>query len=353
MSTFLPWTKEKANAWYSEKKWFLGCNYAPSTAVNQLEMWEKETFDPITIERELAWAEQLGFNSLRVFLHHLLWEHDAQGLKDRMNQFLSIAAAHNIGVMFVIFDGVWNPHPTVGHRQCVPGVHNSGWLQSPGVEILKDVHRHHEVEAYVKGVIGHFANDKRIHCWDLFNEPDNINPSSYVKFEPQNKADLSLQLLQKTFKWARSVRPVQPLTAGVWFGEWCEEKLKPIDRFMLNESDIITFHNYEGPEEMDRRIQILQRFQRPILCTEYMARGLNSTFQSILPVLKKYDVSGYNWGFVAGKTQTMLPWDSWTTSYDGEPSLWFHDIFYRDGKPYKDDEIKFILTFSQSGSSRL
>ena len=353
MSTFRPWTKEKANAWYNEKRWFLGCNYAPSTAVNQLEMWEEETFDSITIERELAWAEELGFNTLRVFLHHLLWVHDSEGLKGRMDKFLTIAAAHNLGVMFVIFDGVWNPHPTVGYRESLPGVHNSGWLQSPGVEILKDEKRHDEVEGYVKGIISHFANDARIHSWDLFNEPDNINPSSYVKYEPQNKADLSLQLLQKTFTWARSVKPTQPLTAGVWIGEWCEEKLKPLDRFMLNESDIITFHNYEGPEEVERRIKILQRFERPILCTEYMARGLNSTFQSILPILKKYHVGGYNWGFVAGKTQTMLPWDSWTTSYDQEPSLWFHDIFHKDGKPYRDEEIKFIMKFSQSNLSRL
>ena len=352
MSNFLPWTKEKANAWYSEKGWFLGCNYAPSTAVNQLEMWEPNTFDPVTIARELSWARGLGFNTLRVFLHHLLWEHDAEGFKQRMEQFLALASSQHLGVMFVIFDGVWNPHPKAGHRECLPGVHNSGWLQSPGVEILKDPRRYDELHDYVTGVIGHFANDPRVHSWDLFNEPDNLNPSSYVNFEPENKADLSLMLLKKTFGWARSVNPSQPLTAGVWKDEWCEAKVKPLDRFMLNESDIITFHNYEGPEEMERRIKILQRFERPILCTEYMARGLNSTFQNILPILKKYDVGAYNWGFVAGKTQTMLPWDSWSTSYDQEPSLWFHDIFHPDGKPYRDEEIEFIMTVSQSNLSR-
>lgn len=340
-----PWTIEKANAWYSKKGWFLGCNYAPSTAVNQLEMWEKETFDPITIDRELGWAAQLGFNTLRVFLHHLLWEHDAEGLKHRMEEFLSLAEKHHLGVMFVLFDGVWNPHPTVGHRESKPGVHNSGWLQSPGVEILKDITKHDGLADYVEGIVGHFANDNRIHSWDIFNEPDNVNHTSYLKFEPENKADLSLMLLRKAFVWARSVNPQQPLTAGVWIGEWCEQKLKPLDRFMLSESDIITFHNYEGPDEMERRIKILQRFNRPILCTEYMARGLNSTFQSILPILKKYNVGGYNWGLVAGKTQTTLPWDSWTITYDADPPLWFHDIFHADGRPYKDEEIQFISNF--------
>ena len=343
MSTF-QWSRERANKWYEKNGWFLGCNYAPSTAVNQLEMWEADTFDPATIERELAWAEGLGFNTLRVFLHHLLWEHDAEGLKRRMEEFLTISSSHGLGVMFVIFDGVWNPHPKVGHREYLPCVHNSGWLQSPGAELLADLSRHDELESYVKGVIGHFANDNRIHSWDLFNEPDNTNPSSYVKYEPPNKGDLSLALLKKTFAWARSVSPSQPLTAGVWIGEWCDEKIKPLDRFMLEQSDVITFHNYEGPEEMERRIKILSRFGRPILCTEYMARGLNSTFEGILPILKKYNVGAYCWGFVAGKTQTTFPWDSWTITYDGQPSLWFHDIFHSDGKPYKEEEVKFILT---------
>ena len=345
------WSKEKANAWYNEKGWFLGCNYATSSAVNQLEMWEAETFDCATIDRELSWAQQLGFNTIRVFLHHLLWEHDAEGLKQRMDEFLTIATRRNLGVMFVIFDGVWNPHPTVGYRECLPGVHNSGWLQSPGVEILKNIERHDELRNYVEGVIGHFAHDNRIHSWDIFNEPDNINPTSYRKYEPENKADLSLCLLEKAFKWARSVNPSQPLTSGVWIGEWCEENIKTLDRFMLSQSDIITFHNYDGPEEMERRIKILQRFERPILCTEYMARGRNSTFQGILPILKKYNVGAYNWGFVAGKTQTTFPWDSWESTYVGPPALWFHDIFHTDGKPYQEEEIHFILAVRQSPSN--
>jgi hypothetical protein len=341
----VPWSEEKANAWYKEKGWLLGCNYAPSTAVNQLEMWEAETFDPLTIERELGWAEGLGFNTIRVFLHHLLWEHDAAGLIQRMETFLSIAEKHNINVMFVIFDGVWNPHPTIGKREYKIGVHNSGWLQSPGVEILKDISKHDALKAYVQGVIGHFENDKRIIVWDIFNEPDNLNQTSYFAHEPENKADLSLALLRKAFGWARELNPIQPLTSGVWIGEWCEEKVKTIDRFMLHNSDIITFHNYESAEEMERRIKILQRFNRPVLCTEYMARGLNSTFESIVPVLKEHNVSGYCWGFVAGKTQTSYPWDSWTSSYDTEPSLWFHDILRIDGTPYRPEEIHFLSNY--------
>jgi len=342
------WSEAKANRWYEENGSFLGCNYAPSTAVNQLEMWEAHSFDPITIDRELGWAANLGFNSIRVFLHDLLWRNDPKGLLERMETFLTIADSHGIGVMFVLFDSVWNPFPAPGKREYKIGVHNSGWLQSPGVEILKDESRHDELEGYVKGVVGHFVNDKRVHVWDLFNEPCNRNQASYGIYEPEDKADRALKLLKKAFKWAREMNPTQPLTSGVWIGEWCEMKVKELDRFMLESSDVITFHNYESPEEMERRIKKLQRYNRPILCTEYMARGFNNTFESILPIFKKYDVSGYSWGLVAGKTQTSYPWDSWSVSYDGEPSLWFHDIFRPDGTPYKEEEIHYLTTFKES-----
>ena len=342
------WTEEKIGDWYKQRGWLLGCNYAPSTAVNQLEMWEAETFDPITIDRELGWAANLGFNTIRVFLHDLLWVHDPEGLKERMEIFLSKAEAHGIGVMFVLFDSVWNPFPEKGKREYKIGVHNSGWLQSPGLEILKNTERHDDLEGYVKGIISHFANDHRIHVWDLFNEPCNRNVASYGVHEPENKADLSLALLRKAFAWAREINPTQPLTSGVWIGEWCDTKIKELDRFMLENSDVITFHNYESPEEMERRIIKLQRFNRPILCTEYMARGFNNTFESILPVFKKHNVSGYNWGLVAGKTQTNYAWDSWSVNYDGEPNLWFHDIFRADGTPYKEEEIHFLIQFKEA-----
>jgi len=344
----LRWSEEKIGTWYRQHGGFLGCNYAPSSAVNQLEMWEAETFDPVTIDRELGWASKLGFNSIRVFLHNLLWEHDAPGLLQRMDHFLSIAEHHGIGVMFVLFDSVWNPFPEKGKREYKIGVHNSGWLQSPGLEILRDIERHDTLEAYVKGVIGHFANDPRIHVWDLFNEPCNRNVASYGAHEPENKAELSLALLRKVFGWAREVNPGQPLTSGVWIGEWSEEKIKELDRFMLEHSDVITFHNYESPEEVERRILQLKRFKRPILCTEYMARGLNNTFENILPIFRKYEVSGYSWGLVAGKTQTNYAWDSWSVTYDGEPNLWFHDIFHADGTPYNKEEVEFLIQFTES-----
>jgi len=339
------WSEQKANDWYKLQPWLVGCNYIPANAINELEMWQAETFDPKTIDKELGWAEGLGMNTLRVFLHDLPWQQDAAGFKKRIDQFLTIAAKHKIKPMFVLFDSCWDPFPEVGkQRDPKPGVHNSGWMQAPGVKALQDASQYARLEAYVKGVVGAFANDKRILAWDIWNEPDNTNGSSYGKQEPANKVDLVLTLLPKAFAWARAVKPTQPLTSGVWKGDWsAPEKLSAMDKIQLELSDIVSFHNYDGPEEFEKRVHWLERFNRPLLCTEYMARGNKSTFQGTMPVAKKYKIAAYNWGFVAGKTQTNLPWDSWKQPYvDREPTIWFHEIFKSDGTPYRAEEVEFI-----------
>lgn len=338
------WSEAKANAWLEQKGWLVGCNFAPSTAINQLEMWQADTFDPATIDRELGWAEQLGFNSIRVFLHDIPWRQDSKGFIERIERFLQIADRHKIGVMFVLFDSVWHPFPKPGPQPAPkPFVHNSGWVQSPGLDILKDPARHDELKGYVTGIIGHFRNDRRVHVWDLFNEPDNRNNSSYGQYEPENKADLALQLLRKTFAWAREVNPSQPLTAGVWIGNWGDPaKLTPMERFCLEQSDVISYHCYGPMDEMQRCVKNLRRYNRPILCTEYMARPQGSTFDPTLGYLKQQKVAAYNWGFVDGKTQTIFSWDSWRKAYTGEPPLWFHDIFRKDGTPYKPEEVEYI-----------
>jgi hypothetical protein len=339
------WTEQKASDWYKTQPWLVGCNYIPANAINELEMWQAETFDPKTIDKELGWAEGLGMNTLRVFLHDLPWQQDAAGFKKRIDQFLAIAAKHRIKPMFVLFDSCWDPFPQLGEqREPKPGVHNSGWMQSPGAKALQDASQYARLEAYVKGVVGAFADDKRILAWDIWNEPDNTNGSSYGKQEPANKVDLVLALLPKTFAWARSANPQQPLTSGVWKGDWsAPEKLSAMDKIQLELSDIISFHNYDGPEEFEKRVRWLERYRRPLLCTEYMARGNKSTFQGTMPVAKRYKVAAYNWGFVAGKTQTNLPWDSWKQPYvDREPAIWFHEIFKQDGTPYRTEEVEFI-----------
>jgi hypothetical protein len=339
------WTEKAANDWYARQPWLVGSNYIPATAINQLEMWQADTFDAVWMDTELTWAEGLGMNTMRVFLHDLPWKQDASGFQRRIDRFLSIADKHKIKPMLVLFDSCWDPFPEAGQqRDPKPGVHNSGWMQSPGARALMDPGQHERLREYVQGVVGAFRNDRRILAWDIWNEPDNDNGSSYKKLEPVNKTQLVLALLPKVFGWARAMDPIQPMTSGVWRGDWSSaEKLAPMEKIQIEQSDAISFHNYGGPEEFEKRVRWLQAYKRPILCTEYMARGNGSTFQGTLPIARQHKVAAYNWGFVAGRTQTNLPWDSWQKPYtDGEPAVWFHDIFRKDGTPYKQEEVEFI-----------
>jgi hypothetical protein len=321
------WPEARARAWAGSQPWTLGCNYIPRTAVNTLEMWQAETFDPGTIDQELGWAEDLGFNSVRVFLHYLLWERDPGGFLKRLERFLAIADGHHIGTMFVLFDDCWNakfkPGPQPAPR---PGVHNSGWVQCPGPDLLESPGRWGVLEDYTRGVIGFFKEDRRVLAWDLYNEPGN---SGYVS--------RSLPLLERVFAWARDVDPAQPLTVGVWDDS---KEFDELNRFQVGNSDIVSFHSYLDKAGTRKRIDALKVHKRPVVCTEYMARTAGSRFEDILPLVKAEDVGAMNWGFVSGKTQTIFPWGSKEGS--PEPAVWFHDVLRADGTPYIAAEAELI-----------
>jgi hypothetical protein len=346
------WTERQAADWYAKQPWLVGSNYIPANAINELEMWQADTFDSKRIDLELGWAEGIGLNTMRVFLHDLAWQQDATGFKKRIDTFLQIAAKHHIKPLFVLFDSCWDPEPRLGKQHAPrPGVHNSGWVQSPGAKALQDPGQYPRLEAYVKGVVGAFAKDDRVLGWDIWNEPDNGNGGSYKDLEPKNKNELVIALLPRAFEWARAAHPMQPLTSGVWKDDWAiPEKLGPGAKIQIDMSDVISFHSYDKPEVFEKRVVSLQQYHRPLLCTEYMARGNGSTFQGTLPIAKKYNVAAINWGLVAGKTQTYLPWDSWQHPYtDREPAIWFHEIFRTDGTPYNPDETAFIKQMTGRG----
>ncbi|MGG7662836.1 cellulase family glycosylhydrolase [Dyadobacter sp. BHUBP1] len=347
------WTKEQAKEWYAKQGWLVGADFLPSTAINQLEMFQAESFDTATIDKELGWAQNIGMNTMRVYLHDLLYQQDSAGFIKRLDTFLNITKKHNIKPVLVLFDSCWDPFPKLGkQRDPKPGVHNSGWVQNPGFNALKDSTQYPRLERYVKGTVGAFANDDRVLMWDIWNEPDNTNNSSYGKVELLNKVDYVLPLMVKSFEWARSVNPSQPLSSGVWAGDWSSpEKLKPIEKAQIEQSDVITFHNYENAQEFEKRIKWLQQYDRPMICTEYMSRGNGSFFETSLPVAKKYNVGAINWGLVDGKSQTIYPWDSWKKTYTKEPDLWFHDIFRKDGTPYKQAEVDLIKKLTSEKKS--
>ncbi len=324
------WTKEKANNWYKNQGWLVGADFLPSTAINQLEMWQAGTFDASTIDKELGWAQNIGMNVMRVYLHDLAWKADAAGFKKRMNTFLSIAASHKIKILFCIFDDCWNPDPAIGKQpEPKPGVHNSGWVRSPSMAVHNDSTQWKYLQQYVTDILTTFKNDTRILMWDLYNEPDN---SGYGLS--------SLPLLKKVYQWAWAVRPSQPLTSGVWIMEFPE-----VNKFQLEHADVITFHNYEDTVSMKKAIDSLQKRGRPVICTEYMARKNNSKFETHLPILKRCNVGAINWGLVSGKSNTIFPWGSKEGS--PEPTPWFHDVFRKDGTPYDEKETTLIKQLSE------
>ena len=339
------WTPERAKQWYEKQPWIVGCNFTPSSAINQLEMWQADTFDPKTIDRELGWAHDIGFNTVRVFLHDIPWRDDRDGFFERVDKFLEIAARHKIRSIVVFFDGVWDPDPQSGRQNRPrPGVHNSGWVQSPGRVVLADSAKQDALKPYVTDVLKRYSQDERVLAWDLFNEPDNPNDNSYGPLELKNKDEVAERLVRLSFDWARAVSPSQPLTVGVWRGPaWDKaDALNLVHKAALELSDVISFHDYGKPDSMQGRIVELRKYGRPLICTEFMARGNGSTFEAILPILKKERVGAICWGLVDGKTQTKRSWSTWQTPILGEPTPWHHEVFHTDGRPYSKDEVKLI-----------
>ncbi|PJE23161.1 MAG: 1,4-beta-xylanase [Mycobacterium sp.] len=346
------WPADRAHNWYQAQGWLVGVNYVTSTAINQLAMFQGGTYDPRRIDNELGAARFHGFNTVRVFLHDQLWAADRQGFQTRLAQFVGIAARHGIKPLFVLFDSCWDPFPRLGRQRAPkPGVHNSGWVQGPGAEHIDDARYVGVMQEYVTGVLSQFRNDDRVLGWDLWNEPD--NPArEYRKVERKDKLDRVGALLPQVFRWARAVDPVQPLTSGVWQGNWGDPGARSaIAGIQLDNADVITFHSYAPPGEFEGRIGELAPLGRPIICTEYLARSLGSTVEGILPIARRHNVGALNWGLVAGKTQTYFPWSSWDHPATAVPKQWFADLLQPDGRPFADGELQTIRKLA-SGQDR-
>jgi len=320
------WSAERSWQWYSSQPWPVGCNFLPSTAVNDVEMWQKETFDAKTIDRELGWAEQLGFNTVRVFLNFVVWREDAAGLKERFAEFLKIAGRHGISVMPILLDDCnFADRVAAAGKQPdpVPGVHNSQWVSSPPPAMVTDRSARPALEQYVKDMVGAFARDRRIVVWDLYNEPGN---------GPGNK---SRPLMEAAFVWARAVNPSQPLTTGAW-----TDFSSPFSRRMMELSDVVSFHGYDPVPEIEAKLRICAAHGRPVLCTEWLVRRGGNSFERLLPLFRDRKIGCWNWGLVAGRTQTYFPWGS--PKGAPEPNHWQHDVFRADGRPFSAREVQFV-----------
>jgi hypothetical protein len=340
------WSAERASSYYASRPWPVGANYNNRDAINQLEMWQAATFDTAQISEELGWAADIGMNSMRVYLHNLLWEQDSTGFLDRLEQYLAIADRHGMSTTFVIFDSVWNPESELGEQPDPrPHTHNSGWVQSPPERQLTGDRSHYpQFKAYVQGILRHFDGDERIFMYDLYNEPDNTSPRRFPEEAFDTKGARVFPLMRATFEWAREVDPSQPLTVGVWHNSVADvDSMDHYNAFSLANSDIISFHSYGDTASLhDKWLDHLPRYGRPIVCTEYMARTAGSTFADYLPIFRRERIGAYNWGLVSGKSQTIYPWSSWDSAFVAEPHLWFHDVFRPDGSAYDAEEVALI-----------
>lgn len=323
------WTEEQANLWYDKYPWMAGCDYITSDAINQIEMWSKDTYNAKQIDKELGWAQDLGLKTMRVYLSSVVYDNDSEGMKQRMDDFLNICKKHSITPLFVFFDDCWNAESKYGKQPTPkPGVHNSGWVQDPSVSLRKDtISLYPKMEKYVKDILTTFGKDDRVLLWDLWNEPGNSDHFA-----------TTLPLLKRVFGWAREVNPMQPVTSGIWN---LDQRFRSLNAFQLENSDVISYHNYNEVGDHQTEIKYLQMLNRPLFCTEYMARRNNSLFKTIMPVLKENKIAAINWGFVSGKTNTIFAWDEPLPNMK-EPKLWFHDILRQNGTPFDPAEIDVI-----------
>lgn len=331
------WTKQRAWRWYNEQRWPCGFNYIPAHSISYTEMWMPYNFDLQGIDKELALAEGVGFNCVRVVLPFVVWEHDPEAFKNRLRSFVSICDKRGLRVMFTLFDDCAFgsdeklKNPTYGKQpEVLKGWYANGWTPSPGHDMVRDPTTWPQLEKYVKDVIGAFKDDARVWVWDLYNEPTN-----------GGLGNVSLALAEHVFHWARDINPSQPLTIGQWNGNAVLNKL------IFANSDVITFHDYGPADNLKHHIEDLKQQGRPLINTEWLNRGRGSLVATCLPVFHAAKVGCMHWGLVNGKTQTNLAW-GWRLGM-GEPKVWQHDLFRGDGSVYRPEEIQLFRKYLVAG----
>lgn len=335
------WSEEKASEWYEAQPWPVGCVFMPSYGGTPVEIWGKEYFRPDVVDRELALAEGLGFNVIRLFLCDIVWQDDPKGFMDRLEQTVQLADSHGLRILMTFFtNGGTIKNPYLGPQpQPVPGIHNSVWMSSPGKDIVNDPSRWPVIERYLKQVMKRYRKDPRIFAWCLYNEPENT------------KGFDTLPFLKEVFRWAREVDPSQPLTSPMIALPTWRSYNKDISDFVLTNSDIISFHCYNSLPDCMRFVEYCEKYGRPVICSEWMARTRGSDYFSILPLFKEHKVGSFSYGLVNGKQQCQYPWnqivDDEPVPFTEEPAVWFHDLFRPDLTPYSEDEVRFIKDMTQ------
>lgn len=341
------WTAEKANNWAKNRRWTVGFNYVASNCVNRMEQWqayEHEQKIPV-FEREFALAEEVGFNAIRSVLPLEPWLYEHDGFMRRLDNFLTLANRHGLGVMIVFGNDCCVPksqwQPAKFGPQPVDWGYHGGVIRSPhagnpemGYSLLDDPELRQAWTKMVDEIVGEYAHDERVDIWDIFNEPGN-----------SRRGMTSAGAMADFFDAARKHDPVQPLTAGVWTVNRTNT-LPEIEQLAMELSDVISYHDYGSFDHSVGVIERLRKLGRPLFNTEWLNRTLHNNVATHLPLYYLENVGVYNWGFVAGKSQTYEPWDSLWNNYAKNPAadydftVWQHDLFRPSLRPYDPHEIE-------------
>ncbi len=323
------WSKEKVQAYIDQFGVIKACNYVPAYCYNYMQMWYD--YREKTIKKEVAFAKDCDLNSFRIFLPLFAFQDGGKWdmVKKNLRHFMDLCRDMEISIMlsfqpnYMKVDKGEEEGPYVDFK---PGRHMNHWYY-PNAD-FDQMHKKTQVldvvYSFMEDIMDEYYEDTNIVAWDLWNET-----------WPEDR-----ECLELIFSKAREINPMQPLTA-------CWEA--------FDISDVISFHNYVRPGGRDRYgqkgsldfMEELERalsFQRPVLCTECLARSEGNTFESFLPFFSKHRIGFYFWGLCAGAAQYHFPWD-WPEG-SPEPKEWFHCILYPDGLPYREEEIRLLKAFT-------
>lgn len=349
-----PWTKEKAWDWYNDQPWIRGCNYMPASAANRVDQWQalgsEARFEEM--DRELALAESIGFNAVRLILAEEgfgVWVHDHDGFLARFERALGVCAKHKIRAIIVLGNDCSRPKqlwklPEPGPQPCDWGYHGGRKLSQHGsfpgalgYTSLDDPDLNPKFYRMCEELLTKYRDDDRILFWNLWNEPGN-----------NGRGKVSAPHLKKLFELAWQIDPKQPLAADVWAsrGDAAQDTAEGVAAAC---SDIISYHSYSDlGTQMALAKALKERFGRPLVNTEWLARILHCEVFDVYPFFAQNRIGCTCWGFVAGKYQTYEPWEGmWKQIEKGggqnyAMTKWFHDLFRPSLRPYDPKEIDVI-----------
>jgi hypothetical protein len=319
------WTVTRAHEYMQSYGVIKGCNFVPSYCKSPMQHFID--FREDIIRKELGYAKKAGLNSIRLWIPCFAWQSDRQTFYQVLDKYLEICNEMQFSIMatltcYSIKKDTFQEKLEVKPQRFYPGVHIQP-LEIEGI-YRREADDWPVIREYYQEITKRYGDNRTIIVWDLYNE-------AWEK-------DRDLQ--EHLFQWVREVDPGQPLTA-CWGAH--------------DYSDVITFHTYQPPggkkrDELpgllsfEEEINYALSYNRPVLCTEWLARTFGNNFQNVLPVFAAYNIGFYFWGLVAGSGQYRFPWN-WPEGAP-EPYLWFHEILYPDGHPYKREEIDMIRDFT-------